>query len=62
MAKNCNFTVMVFPSGAPTCEDILENYHLTIAQFYKMNPSVGADCSGLWAGKTTTPLRLRKLD
>ncbi|KAK8048097.1 LysM domain-containing protein [Apiospora saccharicola] len=50
MVENCNFTVVVFPSGAPTCTDILENYHLTIAQFYKMNPSVGADCSGLWAG------------
>lgn len=53
MAEDCTDTVVVFPSGAPTCTNILEDYHLTIAQFYAMNPSVGADCAGLWAGKTT---------
>ena len=52
MAENCTYTVVVFPSGAPTCTTILTDYHLTIAQFYAMNPSVGADCSGLWAGET----------
>ncbi|KAI1180782.1 hypothetical protein F4777DRAFT_596051 [Nemania sp. FL0916] len=30
------------------CNDILANYELTIAQFFKYNPEVGADCSNLW--------------
>ncbi|KAK8007950.1 carbohydrate-binding module family 50 protein [Apiospora marii] len=50
MVKNCNYTVAVMAPDAPSCARILEDYHLTIAQFYEMNPSVGADCSGLWAG------------
>jgi len=31
-----------------TCSDVLDVFKLTIAQFYKMNPAVGQDCSNLW--------------
>jgi len=31
-----------------TCTDVLEVFGLSIAQFYKMNPAVGSDCSNLW--------------
>ncbi|KAI0203160.1 hypothetical protein F4808DRAFT_449427 [Astrocystis sublimbata] len=31
-----------------TCDDILANYALTIAQFYEYNPIVGKDCGNLW--------------
>ncbi|CAF9933065.1 MAG: hypothetical protein HETSPECPRED_008521 [Heterodermia speciosa] len=33
-----------------TCADILDIYHLTIAQFFSYNSAVKADCSGLWLG------------
>ena len=33
------------------CTSILDLYHLRIAQFYQYNPSVGADCTGMWLGK-----------
>ncbi|KAI8315298.1 hypothetical protein K4K61_002332 [Colletotrichum sp. SAR11_59] len=41
--------VDVDEDGYPSCQDILSDYELTIAQFYAWNPSVGADCSGMWA-------------
>ncbi|KAF8457864.1 LysM domain-containing protein [Kalaharituber pfeilii] len=31
-----------------TCADILEEYRLTMWQFYTYNPAVLADCSGMW--------------
>ncbi|KAF2126083.1 carbohydrate-binding module family 50 protein [Dothidotthia symphoricarpi CBS 119687] len=31
-----------------TCSDVLDVFELTIAQFYRMNPAVGPDCSNLW--------------
>jgi hypothetical protein len=34
-------------TGAQTCSDVLSNTGLTIAEFYEMNPSVNADCSGM---------------
>ncbi|KAK4186732.1 hypothetical protein QBC35DRAFT_452972 [Podospora australis] len=30
------------------CTDVLENFQLTIAQFFEYNPAVKSDCSGLW--------------
>ncbi|SPO07097.1 uncharacterized protein DNG_09791 [Cephalotrichum gorgonifer] len=30
------------------CETLLEDYDLTIDQFYEYNPGVGVDCSNLW--------------
>jgi len=33
-----------------TCADILDKFSLTIAQFFKYNPDVNNDCSGLWLG------------
>ncbi|EFQ32525.1 LysM domain-containing protein [Colletotrichum graminicola] len=48
--EDCTGWVSVGDGGTPTCQDILAKYGLTIAQFYDMNPSVGEDCSGMWAG------------
>ncbi|GAW17906.1 hypothetical protein ANO14919_073750 [Xylariales sp. No.14919] len=31
-----------------TCETFLNRHQITIAQFYKWNPAVGADCGNLW--------------
>ncbi|EMD68574.1 carbohydrate-binding module family 50 protein [Bipolaris sorokiniana ND90Pr] len=31
-----------------TCQSFLDRNQITIAQFYKMNPAVGPDCTGLW--------------
>lgn len=52
MAKDCTYTIDVIEPGNPSCEDILAEFDLTVSQFYKMNPSVGSDCSKLWSGKT----------
>lgn len=51
MTPNCTLTADVATKNGLTCEDILDIYELTITQFYKMNPSVGADCSGMWVGR-----------
>lgn len=51
MDKNCTETVDVDESGTPDCQTILNDYHITIVEFFKWNPSVKADCSGMWAGK-----------
>lgn len=32
------------------CATILDNFELSMDNFYKMNPSVGSDCSGLALG------------
>ncbi|RMZ83680.1 hypothetical protein DV738_g1034, partial [Chaetothyriales sp. CBS 135597] len=50
MAEDCTLAVYVNPSGGQTCQEILDSWELTIAQFYEWNPSVGSDCSGMWAG------------
>jgi hypothetical protein len=52
MAEDCDHSIDVYEDGFPTCDEILSQFDLTIAQFYEMNPSVGADCSGMWAGKS----------
>lgn len=51
MIETCTEIVDVDEDGYPSCQDILSDYELTIAEFYAWNPSVGADCSGMWAGK-----------
>lgn len=33
-----------------SCQDVLDTFGLTIAQFYALNLAVGKDCSGLWTG------------
>ncbi|KAI9150011.1 LysM domain-containing protein [Paramyrothecium foliicola] len=48
MTANCTITVDVRPNGMPTCLSILAEWDLTISEFFAMNPSVGADCSGMW--------------
>ncbi|KAI8231929.1 LysM domain-containing protein [Colletotrichum sp. SAR 10_86] len=47
--ETCTEIVDVDEDGYPSCQDILSDYELTIAEFYAWNPSVGADCSGMWA-------------
>lgn len=54
MTSECTLTVNVDEYG-PTCEYILEEYGLTIAQFYEWNPSVGPDCGGMWLGEIMKP-------
>ncbi|KAJ3957715.1 hypothetical protein N0V92_005734 [Colletotrichum tropicale] len=49
MIETCTEIVDVDEDGYPSCQDILSDYELTIAEFYAWNPSVGADCSGMWA-------------
>jgi len=48
---NCTQYVDVNVEGGPDCVYILDIFNITIAQFYHWNPTVGSDCSGLWAGK-----------
>lgn len=31
-----------------TCQDVLDNYDLTIDEFYTWNPEVGSQCENLW--------------
>ncbi|KAF7535861.1 hypothetical protein G7054_g5004 [Neopestalotiopsis clavispora] len=50
MVEDCDHSIDVYEDGFPTCDEILSQFDLTIAQFYEMNPSVGVDCSGMWAG------------
>ncbi|KAL3423876.1 LysM domain-containing protein [Phlyctema vagabunda] len=47
---NCTQYAEVTAEGGPDCETLLNTWDLSIAQFYKWNPTVGTDCSGLWAG------------
>lgn len=49
MSENCTSIVDVDDEG-PTCQDILDEWELPIEIFYEWNPSVGPDCSGMWAG------------
>lgn len=35
-----------------TCQDYLDRYSLTMAQFYKLNPSVQSDCFSFTPGET----------
>ncbi|KAI3331384.1 hypothetical protein F4824DRAFT_294880 [Ustulina deusta] len=46
--ENCTRYVDVFDGSGFTCQDILDDFNITIAQFYAWNPAVGADCSNLW--------------
>ncbi|KAH6687318.1 hypothetical protein F5X68DRAFT_207197 [Plectosphaerella plurivora] len=45
MVTNCNAFATVRPTT--TCQGILDWNKLTLANFFKWNPSVGSDCSGL---------------
>ncbi|CAN9317990.1 unnamed protein product [Alternaria alternata] len=46
MTKGC--TLWHFIGGSTTCQQVLSYQKITLAQFYKWNPAVKADCSGLW--------------
>ena len=46
MTKGC--TLWHFIGGSTTCQQVLSYQKITMAQFYKWNPAVKADCSGLW--------------
>ncbi|KAF2737440.1 hypothetical protein EJ04DRAFT_395349, partial [Polyplosphaeria fusca] len=43
---NCTEYVSAFYGW--TCDNILETYSISIAQFFSWNPAVGSDCSNLW--------------
>ena len=46
----CNCTKWHKVGSGTTCDAIISYEHITSADFYKWNPKVGKDCSGLWAG------------
>ncbi|KAI5866007.1 LysM domain-containing protein [Durotheca rogersii] len=50
MTPNCTEIVEVASTDGMTCTEILSVYGITIEQFFAWNPSVGADCLGMWAG------------
>ena len=45
-----NCTMWFRMSANLACNDLLLTYYLQFSEFYKMNPSVGEDCSGLVVG------------
>ncbi|KAL2752064.1 carbohydrate-binding module family 50 protein [Sodiomyces alcalophilus JCM 7366] len=45
-AENCK-TYYPVVSGQ-TCQEVLDDNNLTIAEFYAMNPSIGPECYNLW--------------
>ncbi|KAJ4245206.1 hypothetical protein NW762_014076 [Fusarium torreyae] len=47
MVKNCNKFHMV--KTTTTCDSIQNYYSISMADFAKWNPAVGAKCTGLWA-------------
>ncbi|SPJ71097.1 uncharacterized protein FTOL_00825 [Fusarium torulosum] len=46
MVKNCIKFHHIKPTT--TCQGVLDYNKITLAQFFKWNPAVGKDCSGLW--------------
>ncbi|RYP08051.1 hypothetical protein DL766_010198 [Monosporascus sp. MC13-8B] len=62
MVNNCD--KFYFVNSGDTCASIVSKSGISVAQFVQWNPSVGKDCSGLWAkvytcisiiGHTPTP-------
>lgn len=47
MVSNCN--KFHFVTTTTTCQSILNQYKITLAQFTKWNPAVGSGCNSLWA-------------
>lgn len=47
MVKNCNKFHPV--TDKTTCKALLEYNNISMADFFKWNPAVGADCGNLWA-------------
>lgn len=47
---SCTDYVDVFTGSGYTCQNILDQYNITIADFFAWNPSVGSDCSTLFIG------------
>ncbi|KAJ3529969.1 hypothetical protein NM208_g9529 [Fusarium decemcellulare] len=45
-AEGCTKYYAVVPPQ--TCQEVLDANNLTIAEFYAMNPSIGAECTNLW--------------
>jgi hypothetical protein len=46
MVSNCNR--FQFVSSTTTCQSILDQYRITLAQFTKWNPGAGSGCNTLW--------------
>lgn len=51
-SANCTQLIDVLQGN--TCQRILHDYGLTMAQFFAWNPAVGSDCSKLWLSKHAT--------
>jgi hypothetical protein len=47
MVSNCD--AFYFVKKGTTCATVLSTNGITIDQFYAWNPSVGKDCTGMWA-------------
>ncbi|KAK2024009.1 hypothetical protein LX32DRAFT_626949 [Colletotrichum zoysiae] len=47
IVSNCNAFYLV--AARDTCGAIASKYGITVAEFQSWNPSVGAECTGLWA-------------
>ncbi|KAI0190612.1 hypothetical protein F4808DRAFT_401018 [Astrocystis sublimbata] len=58
--KNC--ITWYSPYSYTTCEDILSMFYLTIGEFYKLNPSVGKECTHLAIGTYYCVLTTDMLD
>lgn len=46
MVSNCN--KFQFVEEKMTCQSILNQYKISLAQFYAWNPAVGSNCNNLW--------------
>ena len=45
-----NCTTYELLTFGETCQEVLDGYNITIAQFYAWNPAVGSNCENLWTG------------
>ena len=48
MAADCNAFYLRKSSSTMFCADIAKENKISVDQFYKLNPAVKSDCSGLW--------------
>ncbi|KAJ5408260.1 hypothetical protein N7509_002143 [Penicillium cosmopolitanum] len=44
----CYWVLMLFLDVF--CQGMADEYGITLAELYKLNPALNGDCSGLWAG------------
>ena len=46
MTKNCKTFHLV---DGQSCQDILDRYRISLADFVRWNPAVGNGCNSMWA-------------